>query len=87
MASRPAGAKIREVFEALFAMNLGEYATRAQLGLPLPGLGAGAPPAPRTMAGQVLMMKRPGRVRSVRRRHRRSRVVHRFWAVRRAGPR
>ncbi|GIE49205.1 hypothetical protein Ani05nite_27390 [Amorphoplanes nipponensis] len=78
MASRPAGAKIREVFEALFAMNLGEYATRAQLGLPLPGLGAGAPPAPRTMAGQVLMMKRPGRVRSVPSPPPEP-WVHRFW--------
>ena len=64
MASRPAGAKIREVFEAVFGLNLGEYVTRAQLGLPLAGLD-GDRPAPRTMAGQVLMMKRPGLVRSV----------------------
>jgi len=78
MASRPAGAKIREVFDALFGMNLGEYATRAQLGLPLPGLGTGGLPAPRTMAGQVLMMKRPGRVRSVPPPPPEP-WVHRFW--------
>lgn len=78
MASRPAGAKIREVFEALFGLNLGEYATRAQLGLPLPGLTGGALPVPRTMAGQVLMMKRPGLVRSVPQPPPEP-WVHKFW--------
>jgi hypothetical protein len=69
IAGRPAGAKIREVFHALFGINLGEYTTRAQAGLPLPALAdtlAGGPrPVPRQMAGQMLMMKRPGLVRSV----------------------
>ncbi|GAA4823207.1 hypothetical protein [Streptomyces ziwulingensis] len=69
IACRPGGAKVREVFHALFGFNLGEYATRAALGLPLPlleqSLRAGTRPRPRSMAGQVLMMKRPGRVRSL----------------------
>jgi hypothetical protein len=69
VASRPGGAKIREVFQAMFGANLGEYTTRAQLGLPLPALEqtlcGGPPPRPRAMSGQVLMMKRPGLVRSV----------------------
>ncbi|MEU7907471.1 hypothetical protein [Actinoplanes sp. NPDC049118] len=68
IAVRPAGAKVREVFEVLFGANLGELATRAQLGLPLPAPadGArGARPRPREMSGQLLMMKRPGLVRSV----------------------
>lgn len=69
IASRPGGAKIREVFHTLFGINLGEYATRAHVGLPLPTLEptlrGGARPKPRCMAGQVLMMKRPGLVRAV----------------------
>ncbi|WP_327296761.1 ATP-binding protein [Streptomyces sp. NBC_01197] len=68
IACRPGGAKVREVFHSLFGFNLGEYATRAALGLPLPLLEqsrGGTRPRPRSMAGQVLMMKRPGHVRSV----------------------
>ena len=69
IASRPAGAKIREVFEAMFGINLGEYTTRAQAGLPLPLLAdtvaGGARPTPGRMSGQMLTMKRPGFVRSV----------------------
>ncbi|GAA4685027.1 hypothetical protein GCM10023347_45280 [Streptomyces chumphonensis] len=65
IACRPGGAKIREVFEVLFGMHLGAYASRAEAGLPLAGLGGGERPRPRAMAGQVLTMKRPGRVRAV----------------------
>jgi carbamoyl-phosphate synthase L subunit-like protein len=66
IAGRPGGAKIREVFSAMFGFNLGEYATRAQLGLPLPSLERTGPrPRPRRMSGQALMMKRPGLIRSV----------------------
>ncbi|MEU9313565.1 hypothetical protein [Streptomyces sp. NPDC048256] len=69
IACRPGGAKVREVFHTLFGYNLGEYATRAGVGLPLPLLEpnrhAGARPRPLSMAGQVLMMKRPGQVRSL----------------------
>jgi hypothetical protein len=79
IASRPGGAKIREVQAALFGINLGEYATRVQVGLPLPALTPGAPPpGPARMAGQVLMMKRPGRVRSVPARPAEPWVEH-FW--------
>jgi Carbamoyl-phosphate synthase L chain, ATP binding domain len=69
IASRPAGAKVREVFDTMFGINLGEYVTRVQAGLPLPALAdtlaGGARPLPRRMSGQMLTMKRPGLVRSV----------------------
>lgn len=69
IACRPGGAKIREVFHTMFGINLGEYTTRAQVGLRLPALAAtlagGPRPMPRQMSGQMLMMKRPGLVRSV----------------------
>lgn len=82
IASRPGGAKIREVFETMFGINLGEYATRAQLGLALPALASqlrGGPlPAPERMSGQVLMMKRPGLVRAVPVRPAEE-WVERFW--------
>jgi biotin carboxylase len=67
IACRPGGAKIREVFHTMFGVNLAEYTTRAQMGLPLPALDAPPPgggrPTPRAMSGQLLMMKRPGLVR------------------------
>lgn len=69
IAARPAGAKIRDVFDAIFGIDHAHYATRALAGLPLPALAetlaGGAPPRPRRMAGQMLTMKRPGLVRSV----------------------
>ncbi|MDX6741640.1 hypothetical protein [Actinocorallia sp. A-T 12471] len=66
IACRPAGAKIREVFQAIFGIDHAAYAVRAQLGLPLPLLdGTGPLPVPSRMAGQVLMMKRPGRISAV----------------------
>jgi biotin carboxylase len=66
IASRPGGAKIREVFRAVFGFNLGEYTTRAQVGLPLSILDdIGPRPEPSRMGGQVLMMKRPGLIHSV----------------------
>jgi hypothetical protein len=83
IACRPGGAKIREVFQALFGANLGEYATRAHLGLPLPAL-AGGRPRPAQMAGQVLMMKRPGLIRSVPAAPQES-WVERFWVYARPG--
>ncbi|WP_432839307.1 ATP-grasp domain-containing protein [Dactylosporangium sp. CA-092794] len=88
IASRPGGAKIREVFHAMFGINLGEYATRAQLGLPLPALAetlrGGPPPRPRVMSGQVLMMKRPGVVRAVPEAPAES-WVERFWVYAQRG--
>lgn len=82
IACRPGGAKIREVFHAMFGANLGECATRAQLGLPLPL--PGPRPLPRQMAGQVLMMKRPGLVRSLPAVPR-DPWVERFWLYARPG--
>ena len=68
VAARPGGARIREVFQAVFGFNLAEYTARAHLGLPLPvldGLAEGERLGPKQMAGQMLMMKRPGEVRRV----------------------
>ncbi|GAB3898606.1 hypothetical protein [Microbispora bryophytorum] len=64
IACRSGGGKIREVFHTLFGVNLAECSIRAQLGLPLPdverAVRPGRRPEPARMAGQVLMMKRPG---------------------------
>ncbi|WP_405977154.1 acetyl-CoA carboxylase biotin carboxylase subunit family protein [Streptomyces sp. NBC_00158] len=68
VASRPAGARIREVLDAVFEVHPVELATRAQTGLRLPALSRlaeGARLEPVRMAGQVLMMKRPGTVRGI----------------------
>jgi len=69
IAARPAGAKIREVFDTMFGIDHAHYATRALAGLPLPALAetiaGGSRPRPRRMSGQMLTMKRPGLVRSV----------------------
>ncbi|GIF16722.1 ATP-grasp domain-containing protein [Actinoplanes teichomyceticus] len=65
IACRSSGGKVREVFEVLFGVNLAELEVRTQLGLPTPGLDGLAGSRPRTMAGQVILMKRPGLVRAV----------------------
>ncbi|WP_051400035.1 ATP-binding protein [Haloechinothrix halophila] len=82
IACRPAGAKVRDVLRSLFDADPAEYATRAQLGLPLPALEqamlAGELPRPRAMGGQVLTMKRPGLVRSLPARPAED-WVQRFW--------
>lgn len=64
-ACRPGGARIRDVFRALFGVDLAEYAVRAQAGLPVPDLAPVRAAGPRRMAGQMVMMKRPGTVRAV----------------------
>ncbi|MEZ7003346.1 ATP-grasp domain-containing protein [Streptomyces sp. AD55] len=69
-ACRSGGAKIREVFHTLFGVHLGEYAARAEAGhVRSPATRAltesAGPPAPRCMSGQMLTMKRPGRVRAL----------------------
>lgn len=87
IACRSGGAKIREVFEVMFGVNLAEVEIRAQLGLPVPGiddLPAGVRPRPRTMSGQMLMMKRPGLVRAVPA-HPTQPWVQRFWCWARPG--
>ncbi|WP_371680628.1 ATP-grasp domain-containing protein [Streptomyces sp. NBC_01276] len=70
IACRPGGAKIREVFGTLFDVHLGEYAVRADAGHELHAAvrqraESGELPAPRCMAGQMLLMKQPGLVRSL----------------------
>ncbi|MEU6892423.1 hypothetical protein ABZ934_11630 [Streptomyces sp. NPDC046557] len=71
VAARPAGARIREVLTAVFAVHPVELASRAHTGLRLAGLGERRPDGafgrlePVRMAGQVLMMKRPGTVRGI----------------------
>lgn len=69
IAGRSGGAKIREVFDTLFGIQLAVQVTRAEAGLPLPvapgATGDRAPLRPRCMSGQVLTMKRPGLVRSL----------------------
>jgi hypothetical protein len=63
VAARPGGARIKEIFGAMFGMNLAEYAARAEVGLPLPGLdGRAELPVPERMIGQMVLMKRPGTV-------------------------
>ncbi|MFF1556307.1 acetyl-CoA carboxylase biotin carboxylase subunit family protein [Streptomyces sp. NPDC058279] len=71
VAARPAGARIREVLTAVFGVHPVELASRAHTGLRLAGLGERRPDGafgrlePVRMAGQVLMMKRPGTVRGI----------------------
>ncbi|MGW1637631.1 ATP-binding protein [Streptomyces lavendulae] len=71
VAARPAGARIRDVLEAVFEVHPVELAARAHTGLPLPALAKlpagpeGGRLRPVRMAGQVLMMKRPGTVRAI----------------------
>ncbi|AWZ05907.1 MULTISPECIES: hypothetical protein [unclassified Streptomyces] len=71
VAARPAGARIRDVLTAVFGVHPVELASRAHTGLRMPALreagdGAGWERLePVRMAGQVLMMKRPGTVRGI----------------------
>lgn len=62
VACRPGGAGIRDVMATLYGIDPMEYWMRAQVGLDLPGVDGGARMTPRCMAGQLLLMKRPGRV-------------------------
>lgn len=85
IACRSGGAKIREVFEVMFGVNLAELELRAQLDLPLPQLDElGERPRPRAMSGQMLMMKRPGLVRAVPAQPAEP-WVRRFWCWARPG--
>lgn len=69
IAGRSGGAKIREVFEILFGIQLAVQVTRAEAGLSLPVVEGAVDERgllrPRCMSGQVLTMKRPGLVRSL----------------------
>lgn len=64
VAARAGGARIRDIMTAAFGIDLTAAATRGQLGLPIPELDSRMP-APSTLAGQILVMKRPGTVLSV----------------------
>ncbi|WP_406311542.1 hypothetical protein OHA77_22645 [Streptosporangium sp. NBC_01639] len=88
IACRSSGGKVREVFHTLFGINLAEYSLRAQLGLPLPEVEkivrSGRRPTPARMAGQVLMMKRPGLIRALPEAPQEPWVEH-FWLFARTG--
>ncbi|MGW6685612.1 hypothetical protein [Streptomyces sp. NPDC054961] len=67
--ARPAGGRVQDVLGAVFGVHPVELAARAQVGLRLPAVEArarsGGRLEPVRMAGQVLMMKRMGTVRSL----------------------
>lgn len=65
IASRNGGAWIKECHRAMFGIDLPTVRVLAQLGLPLPFDTSGGPLQPSQMAGQLLLLKRPGRVVSV----------------------
>jgi biotin carboxylase len=65
IASRSGGAAVKEIIRAAFDVDITRTMVRAQLGLPLGDLLERPMPAPAQMAGQLLLMKRPGRVRSL----------------------
>ncbi|MBT2445527.1 hypothetical protein J7F03_00115 [Streptomyces sp. ISL-43] len=69
VAARPAGARIRDVLTAVFGVHPVELASRAHAGLRLPALKEAGDGwerlEPVRMAGQVLMMRRPGTVRGI----------------------
>ena len=65
IASRTGGAAVKEIIRAAFDVDLTRVMVRAQLGLPLGELAERPRPEPTMMAGQLLMMKRPGVVRSL----------------------
>ncbi|KPI00292.1 hypothetical protein OK074_5900 [Actinobacteria bacterium OK074] len=63
-ACRAPGAALRDVHRTMFGFDPAQAAVRAQLGLPLPaGASDRVPARPRVLAGQMLLMKRPGTVR------------------------
>ncbi|MDF5753553.1 hypothetical protein [Spongiactinospora sp. TRM90649] len=68
IACRTGGASVRDVIRILFGVDPTESWVRAQLGLPLPAVLTEAGPErplPGRMTGQLVLMKRPGRVVSV----------------------
>ncbi|MEW1644656.1 hypothetical protein [Streptomyces sp. NPDC091219] len=67
IACRTGGAAIRDIVTLLFGADPTESWLRAELGLPVAvrQLPSGERPLPRTMTGQLVLMKRPGRVAAV----------------------
>ncbi|MGV9242159.1 ATP-grasp domain-containing protein [Streptomyces sp. NPDC003710] len=67
IACRTGGAAIRDVITLLFGADPTRSWLRAELGLPVsvPRTSGAERPLPRTMTGQMVLMKRPGRVVAV----------------------
>ena len=62
IACRTGGAAVRDIIRTLFGVDPSECWVRAQLGLPLPAVLGTERLKPTRMAGQLVLMKRPGRV-------------------------
>ncbi|GAA2149068.1 ATP-grasp domain-containing protein [Kitasatospora kazusensis] len=62
IACRTGGAAIRDIVRTMFGVDPSESWVRAQLGLPLPEWIGSEKVTPRQMSGQLVLMKRPGRV-------------------------
>ncbi|WP_441246984.1 ATP-grasp domain-containing protein [Kitasatospora sp. McL0602] len=65
IACRTGGAAIRDIVRTMFGIDPSESWVRAQLGLPLPEWIGAEKVLPRQMSGQLVLMKRPGRVVSI----------------------
>jgi len=65
IACRTGGAAIRPIMRTMFGVDPNEWWLRAELGLPLPLDDSALPLVPRTMAGQLVLVKRPGEVLEV----------------------
>ncbi|KDN83876.1 ATP-grasp domain-containing protein [Kitasatospora cheerisanensis] len=62
IACRTGGAAIRDIVRLMFGVDPSEAWVRAQLGLPLPEWLGAEKRTPERMVGQLVLMKRPGRV-------------------------
>jgi hypothetical protein len=62
IASRNGGALIKSVLQAMFGVDFPVAWLRASAGLPIDVPGDGTRMVPRQLAGQLLLLKRPGRV-------------------------
>lgn len=65
IACRTGGAAIRDIVRTMFGVDPSECWVRAQLGLPLPEWIGAEKRLPSRMSGQLVLMKRPGRVVTV----------------------
>jgi biotin carboxylase len=62
IACRTGGAVIRPIMRTMFGIDPNQWWLRAELGLPLPLDDLTLPLRPRTMSGQLVLVKRPGEV-------------------------
>lgn len=65
IACRTGGASIRDMGRTLFGADLTEWWVRAQVGLPLDRVDDSRRVSPARMAGQLVLMKRPGKILSL----------------------